>query len=36
VARQLRTLGFDAAALAGGYAAWSAKYPVEPKQAAPR
>jgi hypothetical protein len=31
VARQLLALGFDAAALAGGYQAWRAAYPVEPK-----
>jgi hypothetical protein len=31
VARQLQALGFDAAALKGGYAAWRAAYPVEPK-----
>jgi len=31
VARQLLGLGFDAAALKGGYAAWRAAYPVEPK-----
>jgi rhodanese-related sulfurtransferase len=30
VARQLRQLGFDAAALEGGYRAWQANYPVEP------
>jgi hypothetical protein len=33
VARQLQGLGFDAAALAGGYKAWRAEYPVEPKGA---
>jgi rhodanese-related sulfurtransferase len=33
VARQLRALGFEAAALKGGYAAWRAAYPVEPKVA---
>jgi hypothetical protein len=27
-------MGFDARALAGGYAAWSAKYDVEPKSPA--
>jgi hypothetical protein len=32
VARQLRELGFDAAALKGGYNAWREKYPIEPKQ----
>jgi len=31
VARHLRGLGFDAAALAGGYEAWRRAYPVEPK-----
>jgi rhodanese-related sulfurtransferase len=31
VARQLRQLGFDAVALAGGYNAWRATHPVEPK-----
>jgi rhodanese-related sulfurtransferase len=31
VARQLQKLGFDAVALAGGYKAWLAQYPVEPK-----
>jgi len=31
VARQLRSLGFDAAALAGGYAAWQATQAVAPK-----
>jgi hypothetical protein len=31
VARQLRMHGFDAAALLGGYNAWRAVYPVEPK-----
>ncbi|HEY7091793.1 MAG TPA: hypothetical protein VH393_01350 [Ktedonobacterales bacterium] len=35
MALQLRRLGFDAVALAGGYAAWRAAYPVEPKGAAP-
>jgi rhodanese-related sulfurtransferase len=33
VARRLQALGFDAAALEGGYAAWKAAYPVEPKEA---
>jgi rhodanese-related sulfurtransferase len=33
VARQLRSLGIDALALAGGYAAWRDAYPVEAKQA---
>jgi len=32
VARQLQALGFDAAALTGGYTAWQALYPVEPKE----
>jgi rhodanese-related sulfurtransferase len=32
VARQLKSLGFDAAALLGGYNAWQALYPVEPKE----
>jgi len=31
VARQLLALGFDAAALQGGYQAWRATYPVEAK-----
>jgi hypothetical protein len=31
VARQLLSLGFDTAALEGGYNAWRAAYPVEPK-----
>jgi rhodanese-related sulfurtransferase len=31
VARQLLALGFDAAALKGGYQAWRAAYPVESK-----
>lgn len=31
VARQLRTKGFEAYALAGGYAAWANAYPVEPR-----
>jgi len=30
VARQLREMGFDARALAGGYRAWSQAYDVEP------
>jgi hypothetical protein len=30
VARQLRALGFDARALAGGYNAWRRAYDVEP------
>jgi rhodanese-related sulfurtransferase len=30
VARQLRSRGFDAAALLGGFNAWAAEYPVEP------
>jgi rhodanese-related sulfurtransferase len=29
VARQLRVLGFDAAALEGGFAAWRASHPVK-------
>jgi rhodanese-related sulfurtransferase len=33
VARQLRQLGFDAAALTGGYDAWQATQPIEPKSA---
>jgi hypothetical protein len=32
VARELRALGFDAAALQGGYNAWRETYPVEPKR----
>jgi len=35
VARQLIGMGFEAAALEGGYAAWRARYPVEPKGAPP-
>jgi rhodanese-related sulfurtransferase len=31
VARHLRQRGFDAVALAGGYNAWRATHPVEPK-----
>ncbi|HET9224659.1 MAG TPA: hypothetical protein VFO07_19255 [Roseiflexaceae bacterium] len=31
MARQLRALGFDAAALKGGYNEWRDKYPVESK-----
>jgi rhodanese-related sulfurtransferase len=31
VARQLRQAGIDAAALKGGYNAWRATHPVEPK-----
>jgi rhodanese-related sulfurtransferase len=34
VARQLRAMGFDAYALAGGYAAWGRKYEVEAKSPA--
>jgi rhodanese-related sulfurtransferase len=34
VARQLRDLGFDAAALEGGLTAWRAAYPVEPTEVA--
>jgi rhodanese-related sulfurtransferase len=30
VARQLRSLGFDAVALEGGYTAWRDVNPVEP------
>lgn len=30
MARQLRAMGFDARALAGGYAAWASVYPVDP------
>lgn len=30
MARRLRALGFDAAALEGGLAAWRADHPVEP------
>jgi hypothetical protein len=33
VAQQLQSLGFDAAALLGGYEAWRATYPVEAKRA---
>ena len=33
MARQLIALGFDAAALEGGYNAWRAAYPAEPKTA---
>jgi hypothetical protein len=29
VARQLQSLGFEAAALLGGFTAWRAAYPVE-------
>lgn len=29
MARELRALGFDAAALKGGLDAWRARYPVE-------
>lgn len=31
VARKLRTMGFDAYALVGGYAAWANTYTVEPR-----
>ncbi len=31
VSRQLESMGFDARALQGGYEAWRAEYPVEPK-----
>lgn len=34
-ARQLRAMGFDARALLGGYNAWEASYPVEPKGLVP-
>jgi hypothetical protein len=34
VVHQLRSLGFDAAALTGGFKAWRAAYPVEPIEAA--
>jgi rhodanese-related sulfurtransferase len=34
VAQQLRSLGFDAAALKGGFDAWRAAYPVEPSAVA--
>jgi len=34
VARQLLSLGFDAAALQGGFAAWRAEHPVESTDAA--
>jgi rhodanese-related sulfurtransferase len=33
VARELREHGFNAAALEGGYNAWKAEFPVEPKAA---
>jgi rhodanese-related sulfurtransferase len=33
VAQQLRSLGFDAAALEGGFAAWRQQYPVERAEA---
>jgi rhodanese-related sulfurtransferase len=33
VARQLQASGIDAAVLAGGYNAWRAAHPVEPKSA---
>jgi hypothetical protein len=36
VARQLRSLGFQAAALKGGWEAWRAEQPVEPVRAAGR
>jgi rhodanese-related sulfurtransferase len=32
VVQQLRSMGFQAAALQGGLNAWRAKYPVEPKE----
>jgi rhodanese-related sulfurtransferase len=31
VARQLQKAGFEASALVGGYNAWRASHPVEPK-----
>ncbi len=31
VSRRLKALGFEASALQGGYNAWKAKYPVDPK-----
>jgi rhodanese-related sulfurtransferase len=31
VSRHLQELGFEASALAGGYNAWKAKFPVDPK-----
>jgi hypothetical protein len=31
VARHLQKSGFQAAALVGGYKAWEALYPIEPK-----
>jgi rhodanese-related sulfurtransferase len=34
VARRLRSMGFDAAALQGGFAAWRAAHPVEPIEVA--
>jgi hypothetical protein len=33
--RELLALGFDAAALEGGYNAWRKAYPVEPKGGRP-
>jgi rhodanese-related sulfurtransferase len=30
VAQQLRTLGFNASVLEGGFDAWRTQYPVEP------
>jgi hypothetical protein len=35
VARQLQALGFDTAALKGGYNAWQMAFPVEPKGGPP-
>jgi hypothetical protein len=35
VAQQLQSLGFDAAALLGGYEAWRTAYPVEARRAEP-
>jgi rhodanese-related sulfurtransferase len=34
VVHQLRSLGFDAAALTGGFTAWRAAYPTEPTEVA--
>jgi hypothetical protein len=35
VARRLQAAGFQAAALGGGYLAWRARFPVEPKRREP-
>jgi rhodanese-related sulfurtransferase len=35
VAHQLQELGFNAAALLGGFNAWRAAYPVEPRASSP-